>query len=107
MDSVARIIQQWGSERPELDVSGLEVIGHDHPYGREPSPEVRSRFYSDTGDTLDYVYELQGDVLVIWSGEVDSPAYFRGTFDETGDVITGAWTYPGGVGDTAVMTRLD
>ncbi|MCR6713358.1 MAG: MarR family transcriptional regulator [Demequina sp.] len=27
MDSVGRIIEQWGSERPELDVSGLEVIG--------------------------------------------------------------------------------
>jgi len=27
MDSVERVIQQWATERPELDVSGLEVIG--------------------------------------------------------------------------------
>lgn len=27
MDSVGRIIEQWGAERPDLDVSGLEVIG--------------------------------------------------------------------------------
>ena len=27
MDSVERVIQQWRAERPELDVSGLEVIG--------------------------------------------------------------------------------
>jgi DNA-binding MarR family transcriptional regulator len=27
VDSVGRIIEQWGAERPDLDVSGLEVIG--------------------------------------------------------------------------------
>ncbi|MGC4174020.1 MarR family winged helix-turn-helix transcriptional regulator [Demequina sp.] len=27
MDSVARIMKQWGRERPDLDVSALEVIG--------------------------------------------------------------------------------
>src|SRR5919201_5497136 len=50
-------------------ITGVEVIGHDHPFGGEPSAEVRSRFYSNTGDTLESVYELQGDVLVIWAGE--------------------------------------
>ncbi|MGH3507372.1 MAG: hypothetical protein ACRDO2_09235 [Nocardioidaceae bacterium] len=88
-------------------IAGVEVIGHDKPFGAEPSPEVRSRFYSNTGDTLEYVYELDRDVLLIWAGETGSPAYFRGTFDPTGSVCTGAWTYPGGVGETAVMTRLD
>ena len=27
MDSVGRVIEQWEAERPDLDVSGLEVIG--------------------------------------------------------------------------------
>ena len=27
MDTVGRVIEQWGSERPELDVSALEVVG--------------------------------------------------------------------------------
>ena len=27
MDTIDRIIEQWGSERPELDVSALEVVG--------------------------------------------------------------------------------
>lgn len=47
---------------------------------------------------MDYVYELDGDVLTIWAGEKGSPAYMRATFDESGDVLTGGWVYPGGGG---------
>jgi hypothetical protein len=41
-------------------IKGIEVIGHERPFGAEPSEDIRSRFYSNTGDTLDYVYELEG-----------------------------------------------
>src|SRR5215218_8498498 len=53
--------------------SGMEVIGHERGYGAEPSADIKSRFYSSTGDTLDYVYELEGDTLTIWFGERESP----------------------------------
>ena len=85
--------------------SGLEVIGHLHPFMGEPSEHVHSRYYGGGGSTLDYVYELEGDELTIWAGEVGSPAYYRGTFDESGDVLTGAWTYPVG-GYESVATRV-
>ncbi len=88
-------------------VKGLEVIGHERPFGGEPSEDVRSRFYSTTGDTLDYVYELDGDVLTIWGGEWGSPAHYRGSFSADGRTLSGAWVYPGGGGYESSMTRMD
>jgi hypothetical protein len=36
---------------------GLEVIGHEHRYGEEPSVDIRSRYYGfSEGETLDYTY---------------------------------------------------
>jgi hypothetical protein len=48
-------------------VQGMEVIGHLHPLMGERSEHVHSRFYSSDGDTLAYVYELDGDTLTIWA----------------------------------------
>src|SRR5215208_6064339 len=86
-------------------ITGIEVIGHERPFGAEPSEEIKSRFYSYTGNTSDYVYELEGNTLTIWAGERDSPAYYRGTFGDDGDTLTGAWHYPGG-GYEATSTRV-
>jgi hypothetical protein len=86
--------------------TGMEVIGHERPLGEEPSADVKSRFYSDTGGTLDYTYELQDDTLTIWFGDKPSPAYYRGTLSEDGDRLTGAWHYPGGGGYEANSTRV-
>lgn len=87
--------------------TGLEVIGHLHPFMGEPSEHVRSRYYGSGGSTLDYVYELTGDELTIWAGEVGSPAYYRGRFDESGDVLIGGWVYPGGGYDSVATRRPD
>ncbi|MDP8947313.1 MAG: hypothetical protein M3N09_04325, partial [Actinomycetota bacterium] len=86
---------------------GIEVIGHERPFGAEPSANIKSRFYSNTGDTIDYVYEIESDTLRIWAGERDSPAYFEGTFGADDDTLTGAWHYLGGGGYEAVSTRVD
>ena len=68
--------------------------------------EKRGRFYDSTGNTLDYVYELDGDTLTIWGGAKGSPAYYRGTFSPDGTAVTGEWTYPGGGGYRSTMTRI-
>jgi hypothetical protein len=73
--------------------------------GEEPSAVVKSRFYSDTGATLDYTYELEGNTLTIWFGERRSPPYYRGTLSEGGNKLTGAWHYPGGVYE-AISTKV-
>ncbi len=87
------------------EATGMEVIGHERGLNSEPSEDVKSRFYSGTGDTLDYVYEIEGDTLTIWFGEKGSPAYYKGTFSEDGNVLSGAWHYPGGGGYEAISTR--
>lgn len=84
----------------------LEIIGHDKPFGGERAEEISSRLYGEDGETLRYVYELDGDELTIWGGEKGSPAYYRGTFSADGSTLAGAWHWPGG-GYESVATRLD
>ncbi|MET1005819.1 MAG: hypothetical protein ABWX96_09735, partial [Propionibacteriaceae bacterium] len=69
---------------------GLEIIGHDHRYGEEPSADIRSHYYGfSEGETLDYTYEIRDDTLTIWMGDRGSPAYYEGTFDAAGTVLSG------------------
>ena len=62
------LIQRVNLEQYGQKVRGIEVIGHLRPFGEEPSEDIKSRFYDSTGNTLDYVYELEGDTLTIWGG---------------------------------------
>jgi len=101
------LIQRVDFDHAGRRIKGIEVIGHERKFGAEPSEDIKSRFYSNTGDTLDYVYELEGNTLTIWGGERGSPAYYRGTFSEDGDTLTGAWHYPGGGGYEATSTRVE
>jgi hypothetical protein len=79
---------------------GVEYIGAD------PTGLLRSHFFGSGGEILEYVYELTGDTLTIWFGDVGSPARFVGTFDATGTRNTGSWVWPGG-GYESTMTRLE
>ncbi|RAY13334.1 hypothetical protein DPM19_19860 [Actinomadura craniellae] len=86
---------------------GIEMIGRLRPYGaEEPSEHIVSRYYSGMGETLDYVYEMDGDTLTIWAVEKGSPAYYRGTFSADGNTLSGRWTYPGGGGYESIATRI-
>lgn len=87
-------------------IQGVEIIGHLHRYGEAPSTDIHSRYYDSMGQTLDYVYDVEGDTLTIWFGGRGSPAYYRGTFSSDGNTLTGAWHYPGGGGYAANATRM-
>ena len=50
--------------------------------GGEPSADVKSRFYSETGDTLDYTYELEGDSR-IWFRDRGRPPTTRAPLART------------------------
>ena len=105
MDGGFFLVQRVELEQYGQLIKGTEIIGHEHPFGHEPSEDIRSRFYDSQGNTLDYVYELDADTLTIWGGEKGSPAYYRGTFSDDGSSQTGAWVYPGGGGYESTMTR--
>jgi hypothetical protein len=87
-------------------IKGIEIIGHERPFGAEPGADITSRFYDNLGNTLDYVYELEGDTLTIWGGQKDSPAYYKGRFSDDGNTVTGDWVYLGGGGYHSTATRV-
>jgi hypothetical protein len=99
------LIQHVDLEQYGQRIKGIEIIGHERPFGSEPSEDIKSRFYSNTGDTLDYVYEIEGDTLTIWGGERGSPAYAKSKISEDGNTGSGEWVYPGGGGYRFTMTR--
>ena len=85
---------------------GIEIIGRERGFGAtEPSQDIKSRYYGNEGSTFDYVYELEGDTLMIWGGEKGSPAYYKGEFSADGNILTGAWVWPGG-GYESKATRV-
>ena len=100
------LLQQVELEQYGQQIEGMEVIGQLRPFGEEPSEEIWSRFYDSMGNTLDYVYELEGDTLTIWGGEKGSPAYYKGTISADGNTISGGWVYPSGGGYESTMTRM-
>ncbi|GCD39342.1 hypothetical protein OEIGOIKO_07172 [Streptomyces chrestomyceticus JCM 4735] len=101
------LVQEVELEQYGRRITGMEVIGREKPFGAAaPGEDIVSRFYDNEGHTFDYVYEMAGDTLTIWGGEKGSPAYFRGTFTADGNVLAGAWVYPGGGGYESTMTRI-
>lgn len=96
----------------ELDLYGhrnvfTEVIGRLKPFGGDPSEHIASRVYTSEGDTLDYVYELEGDELTIWGGSRGSGSRYTGTFSPDGATLTGAWSWPGGGYATVTIREPD
>jgi hypothetical protein len=86
-------------------IKGLEVIGYAQEFGAtEPAEDITSRFYGNTGETLDYTYEVDSETLTIWGGQKGSPAYYKGQWSDDGSVNSGAWVWPGG-GYDSTMTR--
>lgn len=100
------LLQHVDLEQYGQTTTGLEVIGHLQPFGEEPSQNIKSRYYDSMGNTLDYVYELQGDTLTIWGGEKGSPVHYTGQFSKDGNTVAGEWIYPDGDGYASTMTRV-
>jgi hypothetical protein len=101
------LIQHVELEQYGQNIKGIEIIGHEQQFGAEPGEDIKSRFFDSMGNTLDYVYEIEGDTLTIWGGEKGSPAYYRGTFSDDGNSVAGDWVYPGGGGYSSSMTRVE
>jgi hypothetical protein len=100
------LLQRFDLLHGEHRNKGVEYIGHFQLFGEEPSEEIKTRVFSFLdGMVLDYVYELEGDTLIIWAGAKGSPAYFKGQFSADGNTLTGAWVYPGG-GYESRMSRV-
>ncbi|HCT81522.1 MAG TPA: hypothetical protein DGG94_12720 [Micromonosporaceae bacterium] len=100
------------AQEGELELYGhhnrfTEIIGHERPFGGEPSPDIKSRTYTAEGDTLDYVYESEGDTLIIWGGHKGSDSHYRGRFSADGNTLSGEWFWPGGGYQTTSTRQAD
>ncbi|MBN8638915.1 MAG: hypothetical protein J0M07_26610 [Anaerolineae bacterium] len=100
------LMQRFDFDHGGHRVQGIEIIGHEQPFGGEPSADIKSRIYDTLGNTFEYTYELLGDTLTIWGGDRGSPAYYRGTFSTDGNIASGAWIYPDGGGYGSTMQRV-
>jgi hypothetical protein len=87
-------------------VKGIEIIGHEQPFGAEPSADIKSRIFDNMGNTFEYTYEVDEQTLTIWGGAKGSPAYYKGTWSADGSVNSGAWVYPDGGGYESTMTKV-
>jgi hypothetical protein len=101
------LVQHVALEQFGQQTIGIEIIGRERPFGAPaPGEDIKSRFYDSQGNTLDYVYDLEGETLTIWGGERGSPAYYRGRFSDDGNTLTGSWVYPGGGGYSSTATKV-
>jgi hypothetical protein len=100
------LIQRVDLEQYGQRIRGIQIIGHEQEFGADPGQDIRARMYDNMGNTLDYVYELNGDILTIWGREKGSPAYSKGKFSDDGNTCAGEWVYPGGGGYRWTMTRV-
>ena len=101
MDGGKFLVQHVELTHDEEVTSGVEYIGVNKEDGL-----LRSHYFGSDGEILEYVYELEGDTLTIWFGDVGSPARFVGAFDASDKVNTGRWEWPGG-GYESTMTKQE
>ena len=75
MDGGCFLIQHVNLEQQDgQHTKGMELIGHLQRYGEAPRTDMHARSYARTGETLENVYEVEGDTLTIWFGARASPA---------------------------------
>jgi hypothetical protein len=74
MEGGCFLIQRGWSRRAGAEQRYLQIIGHDRIPGSEPADAITGRLYTDHGDTLAYVCELDGDTMTIgWARRAPPP----------------------------------
>jgi hypothetical protein len=96
MEGGCFLIQRGWSRRAGAEQRYLQIIGHDRIPGSEPADAITGRLYTDHGDTLAYVCELDGDTMTIGWARRAPPAVYTRTFSADGRTIEGAGRARGG-----------
>jgi hypothetical protein len=95
MEGGCFLIQRGWSRRAGAEQRYLQIIGHDRIPGSEPADAITGRLYTDHGDTLAYVCELDGDTMTIWMGETGSPRRVHQDVQRRRQNDRGGWESPG------------
>jgi hypothetical protein len=87
-------------------ITGIQIIGYERRWGAdEPARECTSHFFDNMGNSWEYIWEIEGNMLTVWGGYVGSPAAFKAKFSDDGNTLTGRWEWPGG-GYDSTSTRV-
>lgn len=106
LDGGFYLVQHVDVDYAGREVNGVEYIGYDDRSGK-----LRSHFFSNEGPgpfggvAIEYVWEVDDGKLIIWGGDVGSPANFKATLSDDRNTISGRWEWPGG-GYSATLTRV-
>lgn len=98
------LVQHLFLEHGGHSIRGMEIIGYDRSWDGAAGTDCTSHLFDNQGNTFTYVWDMDDSTLTIWGGERNSPAYFKGTFTDDHNTLTGAWVWPGG-GYASTMTR--
>jgi hypothetical protein len=77
-------------------LEGLAVIGQSRGWRGAPSPDIVARFYDSEGNSIDYIYDLSGDRLIIWIEKRGSDAVYEAELNKDWTVMRGHRKYPSG-----------
>ena len=67
-------------------IKGIEYIEYN-----EKSKSLKSHYFENGGNLLEYMWEVGDNTLTIWFGEKGSPAFYKGRWSDDGNTNTGAW----------------
>jgi len=83
---------------------GIEIVGYD-----EESASLKSHYFDQAGDILEYTYEIKDDAITISIDMLRYKGQFSGRFRDDGNTYTGRWEWTRDdvkMGYDATMTRV-
>ena len=79
------LVQRWHVDHPDAP-DGIAIVGIDNESGR-----CRQHFFDSRGEARIYEMSFKDGVWKLWRDHPGFSQRFTGTFDESGDVITGTF----------------
>lgn len=70
------------------EIKGIEVIGYDPANDTFPS-----HIFDNSGNHLQYTYEVSDATITIWAGPKGSPTHMEGKVSEDGSTFSGRWIH--------------
>lgn len=86
--------------------NGLEIIGIEKNFAEAPKEILTSWYFDNQGNTFRYYYILSDEEELIWAGEVNSGAYYKGTLNVDKTESKGQWIFPGGEGFESTAIKV-
>lgn len=81
------LVQRWQVDHPDAP-DGIAIAGVDNESGA-----CRQHYFDSRGEARTYEMSFSGGVWKLWRIHPGFSQRFTGTFDDTGDTISGSWEF--------------